>query len=519
MIHYRYLLILLLVGSLALAPSPALADGVVGTGSADSCTETAFDTVFYDLQSLGGGTLTFNCGSAPHTIIFTTPKPVSADTTLLGSRLVTLSGGNATSLFQVYANKSLTLGEITLTRGYSTVGAIENFGRLTVRDSQMLNNSATTSGGAIVSYGELSLTNVIIAGNSAAQFGGGVWLDGGRAIILDSQFSANTGAEGGGGIAVSEGTSLIIEGSQFASNKTTGIFAEGGGIRSTGTLTVTNTLLEGNNASRGGALFVSNGSATFSQSEIRANWAAYGGGVRQTGGVLVLTDVTLEGNGYASSGTKVTTGGGAISWDGGSASLMNVTMSANWASYGGGFDHANGDTTLTNVTISGNNAVGAGAVDQNGGSITLTNVTIAANLAPFFAGGITNRGGALSLKNTLLSGNVNPDNNRSSNCYRPISGVSFSLSSDFTCGFGADRDNVALPLSPLGRHGGLTWTHLLQPGSPAIDGGTGSGCPPTDQRGIRRPQSQACDVGAVEMRPTELVNQLYLPLISRRTDP
>ena len=67
--------------------------------------------------------------------------------------------------------------------------------------------------------------------------------------------------------------------------------------------------------------------------------------------------------------------------------------------------------------------------------------------------------------------------------------------------------------------GGLTGTHLLQPGSSAIDGGTAIGCPPTDQRGVRRPQGQACDVGAVEMRPTELVNYLYLPLISRQTDP
>ena len=419
----------------------------------------------------------------------------------------------------MYANKSLTLGEISVTRSYSTVGAVENFGRLTVRDSQMLNNTATVSGGAIASYGEVSLTNVSITGNSAAQFGGGLWLDGGRAIIRNSQFSGNTGAEGGGGIAASVGTSLTIEGGQFATNKTTGVFAEGGGIRSTGTLTMTNTLLERNSASRGGALFVSDGTATLSQSELRANWAAYGGGIRQAGGTLRVTDVTLEGNGYASSGAKVTTGGGAISWDGGSATLTNVTMSHNWASYGGGFDHANGDTTLTNVTISGNSAVGAGAFDQNGGSVTLTNVTLAGNLAPFFAGGIANRGGTLSLKNTLLSGNVNPDNNRGSNCYRPISGASFSLSSDLTCGFGTGRDNVALPLGPLANRGGLTGTHLLQPGSPAIDGGTGIGCPPTDQRGIHRPQGQACDVGAVEMRPTELVNYLFLPLISRQTDP
>jgi hypothetical protein len=35
-------------------------------------------------------------------------------------------------------------------------------------------------------------------------------------------------------------------------------------------------------------------------------------------------------------------------------------------------------------------------------------------------------------------------------------------------------------------------------GSPAIDTGNATGCPPTDQRGVTRPQGLACDIGAVE---------------------
>jgi hypothetical protein len=41
----------------------------------------------------------------------------------------------------------------------------------------------------------------------------------------------------------------------------------------------------------------------------------------------------------------------------------------------------------------------------------------------------------------------------------------------------------------------------LLPGSPAIDAGDDSVCPPTDQRGVARPQGLACDIGAFELAP------------------
>ncbi|MDD5559068.1 choice-of-anchor Q domain-containing protein [Candidatus Methylomirabilis sp.] len=41
----------------------------------------------------------------------------------------------------------------------------------------------------------------------------------------------------------------------------------------------------------------------------------------------------------------------------------------------------------------------------------------------------------------------------------------------------------------------------LKQGSPAIDAGTNTGCPVTDQRGVVRPQGAACDIGAYEFGP------------------
>ena len=55
-------------------------------------------------------------------------------------------------------------------------------------------------------------------------------------------------------------------------------------------------------------------------------------------------------------------------------------------------------------------------------------------------------------------------------------------------------------LGPLGDNGGLTWTHLLLPGSAAIDIAVlDEGNPLIDQRGFPRPFGSAADLGAVEV--------------------
>ena len=74
---------------LASTSGRALAGGVVGTGDPSTCTEGALDSAL-----AGGGTVTFNCGGDA-TVTVTSTKTISADTTIDGGSLITISGGNS----------------------------------------------------------------------------------------------------------------------------------------------------------------------------------------------------------------------------------------------------------------------------------------------------------------------------------------------------------------------------------------------------------------------------------------
>lgn len=514
----RFILILIIIGGMTFAAQPARsAGGVVGTGTPGSCTDTSFDTVFNNVQSSGGGIITFNCGAAPHTIILSVKRSVSANTEIHGSNLVSLSGGNTTPLFQVYAGRSFTLKDITLTRAAGTSGGVENFGDLIAINSQFLNNSSQNSGGAILTYGDVSLTNTVISNNTADQYGGGIHAEGGNITITNSQFTGNSADLGGAGLQISSFATVTITGSQFTSNKLPiAPSTEGGGIRTFGTLIVSDTQFSENHALAGGAIFIKAGSTSFSRSVFRSNGAIVGSGLRQSGGNLKLTDVTIDGNEDPTHGANGSSLGGGIYSNGGAIELSNVTLSNNKATHGGGFYTLATTISMVNSTISGNTAkTSSGGFYQQSGNLTLTNVTIAGNTAPSFGGGIVNIGGTLTLKNVVLSGNFDSDNNQKYNCYQAIPTATFSLSDDSTCGFGAGRDNANLPLRPLYANGGFSLTHLPRPGNDAIDGGTGAGCPVTDQRGIARPQSSACDAGSVEVKPADLLNKIFLPLMKK----
>jgi len=76
-----------------------------------------------------------------------------------------------------------------------------------------------------------------------------------------------------------------------------------------------------------------------------------------------------------------------------------------------------------------------------------------------------------------------------------------NLDSEDSCGFdqSTDQRNADPLLGPLQDNGGPTFTRAITSDSPAFNEGTNAGAPPTDQRGVTRPQNGTCDIGAYEL--------------------
>ena len=255
------------------------------------------------------------------------------------------------------------------------------------------------------------------------------------------------------------------------------------------------TITGGNDTSgNGGGGILSSGDLTVMNCQISGNQSSVaGGGILNNGGTLTVTHSTIAGN---TSGGDFTAGG--IDSTGGSLTLLNTTISGNTATgannLGGGL-WTSALTTITNCTITNNTATAgatnAGGLRRDAGTTTIRNSLIAGNVSNTTVPDViaTGNTGITSSGNNLI-GNVGT-----------LGGI-FNQTGDQT-------GSGATPLNPiigaLANNGGPTQTHALLAGSPAINAGTNSGAPATDQRGVARPQGAATDIGAFELLPNPLV--------------
>jgi probable HAF family extracellular repeat protein len=263
----------------------------------------------------------------------------------------------------------------------------------------------------------------------------------------------------------------------------------GGGIDSMGRLTVRDAVVRGNQVFAG------------------EGYQALGGGV-YNGGTMTLSRSTVTGNRAVGNPGEPYSGQGGGIHNAGSLTITASTVDGNVGKLGGGIYNA-GTLTVDNSTISGNRALrdGGGLTQSERGTSTLRFVTVAENVGDGDSDGTGDGGGIAALGQTTLVASVlgaNDDAGREApDCSGSvISGGANVVGSGEGCTLagsgGSDRIGEDPRLGPLAANGGSTLTHALLEGSPAIDLANATACPADDQRGVTRPQGDACDSGAVE---------------------
>lgn len=155
---------------------------------------------------------------------------------------------------------------------------------------------------------------------------------------------------------------------------------------------------------------------------------------------------------------------------------MNSTISGNIAQHGAGISansrSLSSDVMITNCTITDNTASGT---NSTGGGIS-----VGANMS-------------VTLFNSILSGNSANTAGHADSTGLLTSASDFNLIGEANGGTpgatgAGNQFNVTNPgLAPLADNGGPTWTHALLSTSPALDAGSDSLAPATDQRGVPRP--------------------------------
>jgi CSLREA domain-containing protein len=468
---------------------------------------TGADSVVFSGVTISGGVVTGHGGgindldanlTLSDTIVRSNDASISGGGVRVYSGTLTISGG------QIFSNSAGLGGGIRTENGPATLDG-----------GQVYSNTASNGGGVDFGAGGATVSGTHICSNTVTSTGGGIRAaSGGTVTLIDVQIYSNTATTvGGGGIYIAgTGTAVTLSSGRVFRNRGFdggGVRLAAGGIRSGGeivsntavddgggvylssaaafTLTAEGVVESNTCADLGGGFRVDRGSLWIDGGRVISNTASHGGGILVSQGALDVAGAQIVGN-------IATTDGGGLFNEGGSARLVNTTVSGNssTASAGAGLYSFSGTTVLTFTTVASNSA-GSGA------------------------GGIHSVGGTVLAHNTIVA------HNGAANCAGTITSNDYNREDGSTCGFGEAHDlmNASPGLALLAYDTG-TLIHRLTTGSDGIDSGLCVAGITTDQRGRSRPAvgkvggGFACDIGAYEHQLLDyLPEKVYLPLVLR----
>lgn len=353
--------------SLKLAPPPT---AVTVTSLADSgagSLREALDIIAPD------GTITFDPSLSGGTIALTSGQLVVGKNVTIdgsGAPSLTVSGSNASRVFQIAAAVTVSMNDLTIADGAGAPqgGGILNFGTLNLDTVTVTNNTETSGGAPAFDFGGggiyngdgavLNLTNSAVSNNSTlGQPGGGIYGFFNSTInITNSTVSGNVAGDVAGGMRVLGNVNMV---NSTISGNTSTAWHGGAMFATDGVVTILNSTIVGNNAPGGtaGGIFVGTFGAapvtlTLQNSIVAGNSEANCFQGFFGGGAVTLTSL---GNNVATDGTCVPIGSDQVVADAGVAALSD-----------------NGGPTLTHALLAGSVAIDAAntavcpAADQRG---------------------------------------------------------------------------------------------------------------------------------------------------------
>lgn len=236
----------------------------------------------------------------------------------------------------------------------------------------------------------------------------------------------------------------------------------------------------------GGGMYNDTSSPTVTNCTFSGNSAAsYGGGMYNDAASPVVTNCTFDNN------SATTDGGGMLNADSAAPQVINTTFTANTAgSHGGGMLNAFCTPTVTNCTFTGNTSGSSGGSMYNASASTV-------------------------IVNSIFWNNGSEIDDDSGAA--PI--VTYSVIQGGYSGTGSNNStgDPMLDTDGLQDNSGPVQTIAIGKSGSAYDTGTATNAPTTDARGIIRPQFNAYDIGAFEIRPEDLTSAfpwtMFLPAI------
>jgi predicted outer membrane repeat protein len=270
-------------------------------------------------------------------------------------------------------------------------------GNLTLEDVTLTNgeldNFPGQNGGGILNEGTLSMDGVTVTANKAFQ-GGGV--NSTKTLSMtNSVVSDNLGTDHGGGIHLYGNTTITD--SEVVNNDA---WILAGGINSGGPLTLTRTTVSGNTAGSGGGVIAyvgGNAPLTLDDSDVTGNTALGSGGIFSYGSTIWITNGSTVNDNVAQQDCGGISSSGAIV-------VVSSTVSGNEAAENGGGICSGGSLTLSSSTVSGNRGLFGGGVYSTG-SMLVYRSTLSGNTADQ-DGGAIRATGSVNVVESTLSGNT-----------------------------------------------------------------------------------------------------------------